>query len=46
LNDQFKKDEMVRACSMTVRKRGMHMGFWWESKEKKTTWKTKTWVGG
>jgi hypothetical protein len=28
------------------RRRGMYIGYWWDSQKEETTRKTKTWMGG
>jgi hypothetical protein len=33
--DQVKDDEIGRACSTYEGRRGIHIGFWWESQKKR-----------
>jgi hypothetical protein len=34
-NDQVKEDDMGGACSTNGGRRGMHIGYWWESQQDK-----------
>jgi hypothetical protein len=36
--DQVKDDEMGMACSTNGGRRGMHIGYWWESQKKRAHW--------
>jgi hypothetical protein len=36
--DQVKEDEMGRACSTNWGRRGMHIGYWWESQKERGHW--------
>jgi hypothetical protein len=35
VDDQMKEDEMGRACSTNMGRRGMHIGYWWESQKER-----------
>jgi hypothetical protein len=42
---QVKEDEMGRACSTKGGRRGMHIGYWWESQKERDHWEDQD-VGG
>jgi hypothetical protein len=33
-DDQVKKNEIGRKCSMKCGRRGLHIGYWWEARKK------------
>jgi hypothetical protein len=42
---QVEEDEMGRACSTKRRRRGMHIGYWWESQKVRNHWEDQD-IGG
>jgi hypothetical protein len=36
--DQVKENEMGGACSTNVGRRGMHVGYWWDSQKERDHW--------
>jgi hypothetical protein len=35
INDQVKEDQMGRTCSTNGRRRGMHIGYWWDNQKER-----------